>query len=100
MRFVCSVLLIVILLFTACAKKKKISSTTKEGAAKPPPMRVDGYIVKAQPFQENIEVPGTLLANEVAEIHPERRIPDAFGVFSWGAWLSSVAFECRNLFIN
>lgn len=34
-------------------------------------MRVDGYIVKAQPFQETIEVPGTLVANEVAEIHPE-----------------------------
>lgn len=71
MRFVCSVLLIGILSFTACAKKKKITATSKEGPAKPPPMRVDGYVVKAQPFQENIEVPGTLLANEVAEIHPE-----------------------------
>ncbi len=41
------------------------------GAAKMPPMRVDGYIVRVQPFQENIEVPGTVVANEVAEIHPE-----------------------------
>ena len=34
-------------------------------------MRVDAYIVKPQPFQENIEVPGTIVANEIAEIHPE-----------------------------
>ncbi len=34
-------------------------------------MRVDGYIVKAQLFQENIEVPGNIVATEVAEIHPE-----------------------------
>ncbi len=36
-----------------------------------PPMRVDGYIVRAESFRENIEVPGTVVANEVAEIHPE-----------------------------
>lgn len=34
-------------------------------------MRVDVYIVKPEMFTENIEVPGTLVANEVAEIHPE-----------------------------
>jgi membrane fusion protein (multidrug efflux system) len=34
-------------------------------------MRVDGYIVTPQPFQENVEVPGSIVANEVAEIHPE-----------------------------
>jgi membrane fusion protein (multidrug efflux system) len=56
---------------TACAKKKKISSTQQTGQKQPPPMKVDGYVVKPQLFQENIEVPGTVLANEVAEIHPE-----------------------------
>lgn len=34
-------------------------------------MRVDAYIVKTESFQENVEVPGTVVANEVAEIHPE-----------------------------
>ena len=57
-------------MLASCAKKKKISSTQQTGQ-KPPVTRVDGYIVKPQLFQENIEVPGTVLANEVAEIHPE-----------------------------
>lgn len=35
------------------------------------PMKVDAYIVKAQNFAENIEVPGTIMANESTEIHPE-----------------------------
>lgn len=55
---------------TACGKKKKITTTQTTGQ-KPPPMRVDVYIVKPEMFTENIEVPGTLVANEVAEIHPE-----------------------------
>ncbi len=54
----------------ACGKKKK-TTTTEQTGQKPPPMRVDGYVVKTEAFQEAIEVPGTLVANEVAEIHPE-----------------------------
>ncbi len=57
--------------WAACGKKKSVSTQQKEGAAKPPPMRVDAYIVRPQPFQENIEVPGSIVANDVAEIHPE-----------------------------
>jgi membrane fusion protein (multidrug efflux system) len=38
---------------------------------KPPVMKVDGYIVKTEPFAENIEVPGSVIANEATEIHPE-----------------------------
>jgi membrane fusion protein (multidrug efflux system) len=34
-------------------------------------MRVDGYIVRPQVFQESLEVPGSIVANEMAEIHPE-----------------------------
>lgn len=57
---------------TSCGKKKeKVAAPQQGGATKMPPMRVDGYIVRLQPFQENIEVPGTVVANEVAEIHPE-----------------------------
>jgi membrane fusion protein (multidrug efflux system) len=68
-----SVLLVSTSFFTACGGKKKSEKITAQtgGAAKAPPMRVDGYIVHPQPFQENIEVPGNLVANEVAEIHPE-----------------------------
>jgi membrane fusion protein, multidrug efflux system len=71
--FILSVLLISTAVLTACGgKKKKGTSTTQQGGpAKAPPMRVDAYIVKTEPFQENIEVPGNLVANDVAEIHPE-----------------------------
>lgn len=41
------------------------------GQQNAPPMRVDVYVAKPQLFQEKIEVPGTIVANEVAEIHPE-----------------------------
>ena len=34
-------------------------------------MRVDGYVVRPQVYQETLEVPGTIVPNEVAEIHPE-----------------------------
>ncbi len=71
--FILSVMLISTAVLTACGgkKKKETSATQQGGPAKAPPMRVDGYIVVAQPFQENIEVPGNLVANDVAEIHPE-----------------------------
>src|SRR5688500_15333896 len=61
---------ILVSFLTSCGKKKKIT-TTQASIQKPPPMRVDVYIVKPEMFQESIEVPGTPLANEVAEIHPE-----------------------------
>jgi membrane fusion protein (multidrug efflux system) len=72
MRINTILLLTIILLLTACGgKKKQDASQQKSGAAKPPPMKVDGYIVKPEPFQENIEVPGNIVPNEMAEIHPE-----------------------------
>jgi len=38
---------------------------------KQPPISVDGLIAKTQALVTNIEVPGSLLANESTEIHPE-----------------------------
>lgn len=68
--FVFPVLLLA--LGTSCGgKKKKIAAPQQAGPGKSPIIRVDGYIVKPQPFEENIEVPGTVVANETAEIHPE-----------------------------
>jgi len=64
--------IISVLFFLACGSKKKTADPPqKETAQRNAPMRVDGYVVKPEPFQEDIEVPGTILANEVAEIHPE-----------------------------
>ena len=72
MRFIPFVLVFAALFLVSCNKKKKEAANAKPAAgAKAPPMKVDGYLVKTEPFQENIEVPGTIVANEVAEIHPE-----------------------------
>ena len=61
-----------ILTLSACGgNKKKVEAPQHGGGAKTPPMRVDGYIVRAESFGESIEVPGNIVANEVAEIHPE-----------------------------
>ena len=72
MRITTLLFSITILSLAACGgKKKKEAAEQKQAGAKPPPMKVDGYVVTPQPFQENIEVPGSIVANEMAEIHPE-----------------------------
>lgn len=63
---------IVLILFTACGGKKKTSAQPQAGGGRPQgPTRVDVFIVKTTPISEKIEVPGTLIANEATEIHPE-----------------------------
>ena len=67
-------LLIFFLTFTlSCGNKEgKITASGKGGANRPAPVtKVDGFIVKTETVTENIEVGGTLLANESTEIHPE-----------------------------
>ena len=67
-------LLLAVIITSICSckgKKKKDAQQAQTGTVKAPPIRVDGFVVKLQPFQENIEVPGSVVANEVAEIHPE-----------------------------
>ncbi len=60
------------LLSASCGgKKDKIPPPQQGGNQRSQVMRVDGYIVKTETFREIIEVPGTVVANEVAEIHPE-----------------------------
>jgi membrane fusion protein (multidrug efflux system) len=43
----------------------------KKGTPKRPSFKVDGYVIKTESFSETIEVPGSIVANEVTEIHPE-----------------------------
>lgn len=72
--FSCPVIAIILLgLFiysTGCSKKeKKITASSK---STPPPLpKVDAYIVKVIPVSENLELPGSVIANEETEIHPE-----------------------------
>lgn len=62
---------LVILLASCGEKNKKEIVSPAGGNARQMVINVDGYIVKAEPFAVNIEVPGSIIANETTEIHPE-----------------------------
>jgi membrane fusion protein (multidrug efflux system) len=65
--------IIIVLIFISCAKKKKktAASNSADVTNRQMPVRVDGFIVRTQSISENVEVPGTIIANEATEIHPE-----------------------------
>ncbi len=70
--FFFSVALCSLSLVSCGGKKNKIEAPKSGGgAAKAPPSKVDGYIVRLESFQSTIEMPGSIVANEVTEIHPE-----------------------------
>ena len=58
---------------TSCSSKdKKTTAESRQSTAqKAPPLPVEVMIAKEQVLNEDIEVPGSLLANESTEIHPE-----------------------------
>ena len=63
----------VIVVIASCGgKDKKDSEKLKQDAsAKAPTLQVEAMIVRQQALNTDIEVPGSLLANESTEIHPE-----------------------------
>lgn len=61
---------IVLLIISSCGSKES-KKTAAPAGNRQMPGRVDGFIVKTSPVSENVEVPGTLIANEATEIHPE-----------------------------
>ncbi len=63
------ILIITGIFFSACKQKEKISATDVKKT--PPPPRVNAYIVKTSSVAENLEIPGSIIANEATEIHPE-----------------------------
>lgn len=68
---ICFLLLSSALLFAACSsdRKEKVTAQQKQGPR--PPARVDVFVVKTSTLSDAIEVPGTLVADEATEIHPE-----------------------------
>lgn len=60
-------------LFSACGGKGKKNSdqSSQGGPQKQPPLSVEAMVVAAKELNSDIEMPGTLLANESTEIHPE-----------------------------
>jgi membrane fusion protein, multidrug efflux system len=67
-----ALIIIAAAILSSCgSKKKKVLTESKTNPARTQVLKVDAYIVKTQMFQESIEVPGTIVANETTEIHPE-----------------------------
>jgi membrane fusion protein (multidrug efflux system) len=64
-----SSLFICIILLSACGKKEE--KLTQKGPPSRTQQRVDAIIAVPQTITESIEVPGSLLASETTEIHPE-----------------------------
>jgi membrane fusion protein (multidrug efflux system) len=59
-------------LLAACGGKSDKETKSQSQAGRTQAIaRVDAYVVKPQSFAENIEVPGSVIANETTEIHPE-----------------------------
>lgn len=52
-------------------RKKEAQQPQRSGADARPPVRADAFIVKTKLLSDNIEIPGTLVANESTDIHPE-----------------------------
>jgi len=67
-------IILLIVLISCVEKEKKIAAPQQGGGGANRPaatMQVDGFIVKQKALSDNVEVPGTLIANESTEIHPE-----------------------------
>lgn len=58
------------LLLMGCGKKEK-KITAQQQAPRQPVLKVDVFIVSPRTISESIEVPGSLMAYETTEIHPE-----------------------------
>nr|WP_255724373.1 efflux RND transporter periplasmic adaptor subunit [Terrimonas ginsenosidimutans] len=59
-------------MLSACGGESKKEVKPQQAAGRSQgPIRVEAYVVKPQSFAENIEVPGSIIANETTEIHPE-----------------------------
>ena len=67
------VILLSTTLIVSCSSKRKqeAESQQKAGAQQRPAARVDAFLVQTRTISESIEVPGTLVAGESTEIHPE-----------------------------
>lgn len=64
--------LLLTLLFTSCKEKKEsaVPAPGRQGGA-PQVLSLEGLVVSTKTLTAQIEVPGTILANESTEIHPE-----------------------------
>ena len=63
--------LFALVIFFSCKEEKKNTPQQSGGQAQTPPLSVEVLLASTKLLSTDIEVPGTLLANESTEIHPE-----------------------------
>ena len=75
MRFYNAFTAILIIAFSlsvvSCSTKRKEEVTVRQSQGPRPAVKVDGYIVGTQIVSESVEVPGSIVAEQSTEIHPE-----------------------------
>ncbi len=62
-------IIILVFLLSSCSSSDKKAAAP--AATKPPVPKVEGYIVKTKQVSDREELPGSIIANETTEIHPE-----------------------------
>jgi len=63
--------IVIAILATACNSDRKKEAASQQKIPPRPPANVDGYIVQTKTLSESIEIPGTIVADQSTEIHPE-----------------------------
>lgn len=66
-----SILLSSAIFFFSCKSSDKKADAPAGGPPKNMPMKVEGFIVKKMTVSDKAELPGSIIANEETEIHPE-----------------------------
>src|SRR5947209_20159276 len=65
------IFLITINLIYSCNSKQKQEAQAQQNKGPRGPLRVEGYVVQTSPISEEIQIPGTLVAEDETQIHPE-----------------------------
>ena len=55
----------------SCGSKAKQESQSQQKRGPQAPLKVEGYIVQTKPVSEQLQIPGTLVAEDETQIHPE-----------------------------
>jgi membrane fusion protein, multidrug efflux system len=68
-----SLILLSSILFFSCgdSDRKKEAQQQQRGGSQRPPVRAEAITVSTSTLLDNIEIPGSIVANETTEIHPE-----------------------------
>src|SRR6266705_7157842 len=64
-------IIIILICTSGCSSKSKEETTQTKQGARPQQQTVDAIVAVPQVIKQSIEVPGSLLASETTEIHPE-----------------------------